>query len=332
MRKTVAIYLRHSTLTLAVIGGLAHAIWPAASQQPDYPSRPVRVVVSVAPGGGVDSITRFIADKLHQPWGQPVTVENRTGGGGNIAAEQVAGSAPDGYTLMASPPAPLSINLALYKKLSYDPAAFESVAILGLTPNVLVVRADFPAKTVQEFVAYAKANAGKLNYASQGNGSTAHLTAEMLALKMGVKLVHVPYKGAGPAINDLIAGHVDMMFSDVAPVLALHASGRVRIIAAAVAQRIGAIPDIPTLSESVLPGFESATWHAWTAPPKTPVAVTGKINATINEILKQSETQAHYRNINLQAVEWTPPQMTEFLAKETRRWSEVIEAANIKME
>src|SRR5215216_4783453 len=220
---------------LAVFGAALWALISGAAQAQqagsDYPNQTIKIIVSVPAGGGVDTVTRVVAEKLRQRWNQPVIVENRGGQSGNIAAEFVATAAPDGYTLMAAQPAPLTINALLYKKVNYDPAQFEPVSIMTAIPNTLTVRPDFPAKTPQEFLAYAKANPGKLNYASQGNGTTSHLTAEMFQQATGTKLVHVPFRGTAPAINDLIAGHVDLMFTELASAVELHKAGKAKILA-----------------------------------------------------------------------------------------------------
>ena len=194
--------------------------WPSRPPRPrtgaaDYPNKPVKIVVSVPAGGGVDTATRIFAEGLHQKLGQPFVIENRGGAGGNLGAEAVYAAPPDGYTLLASQPAPLTSNVALYKKLNFDPTKFEPVAVMTKFPNVLLVRQDFPAKTAQEFIAYVKANPGKVNYASQGLGTTSHLTAELFTALTGTKMTHVPYRGTGPALNDLVAGHVDLIFMEL---------------------------------------------------------------------------------------------------------------------
>ena len=223
-------------------------------------------------GGGVDTVTRIVAEGLHQKLGQPVVVENRAGAAGNIGAEYVFTSDPDGYTLLAAQPAPLTVNPLLYKKLNFDPTQFEPVAIMTSIANVLLVRPDFPAKTAKEFVDYLKANPGKVNYASQGIGTTSHLTAALFERVTGTKLVHVPYKGTAPALNDIIASHVDFIFMELASAIKLHEAGKARILAVATDKRISNLPDIPTLDEAGVKGFESGTWNALAAPPKTPAA------------------------------------------------------------
>ena len=223
-------------------------------------------------GGGVDTVTRIVAEGLHQKLGQPVVVENRAGAAGNIGAEVVFTSDPDGYTLLAAQPAPLTVNPLLYKKMNFDPTQFEPVAIMTSIANVLLVRPDFPAKTAQEFIAYVKANPGKVNYASQGIGTTSHLTAALFERVTGTKLVHVPYKGTAPALNDIIASHVDFIFMELASAIKLHQADKARILAVATDKRIASLPDIPTLDEAGVKGFESGTWNALAAPPKTPAA------------------------------------------------------------
>ncbi len=192
------------------------AVLPATAQQAQYPSRPIKIIVCLPPGGGVDTVTRVIADRLQRRLGQPIVIENKSGQSGNLGAEAVFMAEPDGYTLLASQPAPITTNPLLYKSLSFDPARFTPVAVMTTIPNTLTVRADFPAKNVQEFIAYAKANPGKVSYASQGNGTTSHLTAVMFEQATGAKLLHVPYRGTAPAINDLMGGHVDAFFNELA--------------------------------------------------------------------------------------------------------------------
>ena len=318
---------------LPVIAACAFAQMIPAQAQPssasDYPKAPIRIVVTVPAGGGVDSVTRFVADKLQQRLGQPIIIENRGGSGGNLGAEAVYPAAPDGYTLMASQPSPLTVNQVLYKKINFDPTKFEPVVLLTTAPNVLAVRPDFPAKTAQEFIAYAKANSGKLNYASQGNGTTSHLTAEMFAQVAGTKLVHVPYRGTAPALNDLIAGHVDIMFVELGAALQLHRGGKLRILAATTEQRVPTLPDIPTMKEAGISGVISDTWNAISAPPKTPPAIIAKLNSEINEVLKMPETRAHFTSLNLQPEGGPPAALAKVIVEDTKRWVDVVRTANV---
>ena len=295
----------------------------------NYPNRPIRIIVCVPAGGGVDTVTRIVANGLQKRLGQPVVVENRAGAAGNIGADVVFHSDPDGYTLLAAQAAPLTINPLLYKKMNFDPTRFEPVAIMTVIPNVLLVRPDFPAKTAKEFIAYVKANPDKINYASQGIGTTSHLTAALFERVTGTKLVHVPYKGTAPALNDLIAGHVDMIFMELASAIKLHEAGRARILAVATAKRIANLPDVPTLSEVAAKNFESRAWNAIAAPPKTPAAIVVKLNKAINEVLQDSEVQSHFAKLNLQAAGGSPAEASAFIKQETTVWSDVIKEAHV---
>ncbi|MGA2565221.1 MAG: tripartite tricarboxylate transporter substrate binding protein [Pseudolabrys sp.] len=295
----------------------------------NYPNRPIRIIVCVPAGGGVDTVTRIVADGLQKRLGQPVVVENRSGAAGNIGAEAVFTAEPDGYTLLAAQPSPLTVNPLLYKNMAFDPAQFEPVAIMTTVANVLLVRPDFPAKTAQEFIAYAKANPGKINYASQGIGTTSHLTAALFERVSGTKLVHVPYKGTAPALNDLIAGHVDMIFMELASAIKLHQGGKARILAVATAARIATLPDIPTLNEAGVKGFESGTWNAIAAPPKTPAAIVAKLNTAVNDVLNSPDVQGKFAKLNLHAAGGSPGEAAAFIKKETQTWGGVIKEAHV---
>jgi tripartite-type tricarboxylate transporter receptor subunit TctC len=321
--------------TLVAAAAALFAMSPALAQQDpsaDYPNRPVKIVVSVPAGGGVDTVTRIFAAGLQHHLGQPFVIENRGGAGGNIGAETVYTAEPDGYTLLASQPAPITSNVALYKKLNFDPAALESVAVMAKFPNVLLVRQDFPAKTAQEFIAYAKANPGKITFASQGPGTTSHLTAELFMKLTGTKMLHVPYRGTGPALNDLVAGHVDFIFMELASAYKLHEGGKSRILAVATDRRLDLLPDIPTLIELGVAGFISDTWNAISAPPKTPAAIVSKLNRTINEIINESATKARFRDLQVSAAGGSPQDMAKLKHDETERWSKVIREAGIQPE
>ena len=311
------------------------ALSPALAQQDpaaDYPNRPVKIIVSVPAGGGVDTVTRIFAARLQQRLGQPFVIENRGGGGGNIGAEAAYTSEPDGYTLLATQPAPITSNIALYKKLNFDPVALEPVAVMSKFPNVLLVRQDFPAKTVEEFIAYVKANPGKVTYASQGPGTTSHLTSELFAKATGTKMLHVPYRGTGPALNDLVAGHVDFIFMELASAHKLHAGGKARILAVATDKRLDIMPEIPTLIEVGLADFVSDTWNAISAPPKTPAPIVAKLNRAINDVLAEPETKTRFRELNLMAAGGSPQDMAKLKKEETERWSKVIRDAGIQPE
>jgi tripartite-type tricarboxylate transporter receptor subunit TctC len=319
-------------LVLVAAGLLA--LSPVGAQDPaaDYPNRPVKIVVANPAGGGIDTVTRIVADKLSQKLGHPVVIENRGGAGGNLGAELVYTAPPDGYTLLATVPSPLTTNAFLYKSLNFDPHKLEPVALLGTFPNVLLVKSDFPAKTVQEFNTYVKANPGKVNYASQGIGTTSHLTAELYNSLTGAKMVHVPYRGTGPALNDLIAGHVDMIFMQLSSALKLHEGKRGRILAVASAKRLTALPDIPTMIESGIPNFVSDTWNALSAPPGTPAAIIAKLNKAVNESMDDPEVQKRFTALHIAALGGSPADMRKLIQEETQRWGEVIKRAGIQPE
>jgi tripartite-type tricarboxylate transporter receptor subunit TctC len=315
-------------LGTVVAGGMFVA--GGALADDNYPNRPIRVIVSVPAGGGVDTVTRLVTDKMRAPLGQPLIVENKSGVGGSIAAETVFNSEPDGYTLLASQPSPITTNPVLYKSLNYDPAQLEAVAIMSHVPNVVLVRKDFPANTVQELIAYAKANPGKVNYASQGIGTTSHMTAELFQKITHTKLTHVPYKGTAPAINDLLAGNVDLMFNELATSIELYKAGSAKILAVTVKDRVPSLPDIPTLEETGVPGCISDTWHAITAPPKTPEAIVAKLNAAANAAMKDPVLLQRFQALSIIPGGGTPAEAAAFIKSETQRWDEVIRTAGIQ--
>jgi tripartite-type tricarboxylate transporter receptor subunit TctC len=298
----------------------------------DYPNRPVKIIVSVPAGGGVDTVTRIFAAKLEQRLGQPFVIENRGGAGGNIGAAAAYNADPDGYTLLATQPAPITSNVALYKKLNFDPVALEPVAVMSKFPNVLLVRQEFPAETLQEFLAYVKANPGKVSFASQGPGTTSHLTAELFSRLTGTKLLHVPYRGTGPALNDLVAGHVDLIFMELSAAIKLNEGGKARILGVATDKRLDILPNMPTLAEVGLPEFVSDTWNALSAPPKTPTAIIAKLNRAINDIINDTETKARFRELNIITAGGSPEDMAKLKRQETERWSRVIRDAGITPE
>jgi tripartite-type tricarboxylate transporter receptor subunit TctC len=305
----------------------------SAAAQLDYPSKPVKIIVNVAPGGGVDTATRIVADKLQARLGQPFVVENRPGAGGNIGADVVFASEGDGYTLLASSPSPLAINGWLYKKLNFDPAGFEPVAMMSRIPNVLVVRPGFPAKTVQEFAAYAKANPDKLNYGSQGIGTASHLTGELFMTLTGTRLIHVPYKGnTSGVLTDVIAGHVDLSFIQFSAVHELQQSGKLRVLAVATDKRLESLPDVPTMAEAGLPEVVSETWNAISAPPKTPAPIVGKLNAAINEALREPDVVARFRDLQVLVGGGDAAATRKFVADQRQLWGKVIKAAGVPMQ
>jgi tripartite-type tricarboxylate transporter receptor subunit TctC len=318
---------------LAVIFALVSALFSVsgafAQDVSNYPNRPIRLIVCVPPGGGVDTVARIVADGLQKKLGQPVIVENRGGVAGNIGTEVVFNAEPDGYTLLAAQPAPLTINPLLYKKLNFDPTQLVPVTIMTTVDNVLLVRKDFPAKTPEEFIEYAKMSPGKINYASQGIGTTSHLSGALFETVTGTKLVHVPYKGTSPALNDIIAGHVDIIFMELASAIKLHESGFARILAVATTRRIPTLPNIKTLDEAGVKDFESGTWNAIAAPPKTPDAIVQKLNKAIVEVLNSPEAMEHFTKLTLRASKSTPEEAATFIKHETELWGGVIKAAGV---
>ncbi|HEY5019641.1 MAG TPA: tripartite tricarboxylate transporter substrate binding protein [Steroidobacteraceae bacterium] len=296
-----------------------------------YPGKVVHVIVPFPAGGSNDVLCRILGDKLSQKWGQPVVIENRAGAGGNIGADAVSKAEPDGTTLLCSPPGPLSINHNLYKSLSYDPAAFVPITVLAIVPNVVTARMDLPANSLQELIAYAKANPGKINYASQGNGSTSHLSAAMFQTMAGLQMVHVPYKGEGPALVDIVAGRVDIFIGNLAAALRYHQTHRAKILAVASARRSPVLPDIPTTVESGLPDFIASAWFGLVAPPGTPPAVVARINADAVEALKLPDVQSRFLEQGAEPVGNTPAEMAAFVKEEMARWQKVIQTANVTL-
>ncbi len=320
----------HVVIIAALLAAAASAPPPAVGQE--YPHRAVKVIVSAPPGGGVDIVARVVAARLANLWGQPFVVENRPGAGGNLGAEAVAQAEPDGYTLLAAQPAPLTTNVVLYKKLNFDPAAFEPLAIMTSIPNTLAVRADFPANSVAELIAYAKANPGKVNFGSQGVGTTPHLTGELFARRTGTTLTHVPYRGTAQAVNDLVAGHLDLLFFQIDAVREQYQAGKGKLLAVTTDERIAAVPEVPTMNEAGVKDFRSDTWNALAAPPKTPAAIVGKLNRAIDGVLHRPETAAQLRAMSMTPVGGTPDAIKAFIQEETERWGEVIRAAGIRID
>src|SRR5882672_7202550 len=316
-------------LTIVVAASVMPLSPPTLAQEP-YPSRTVKVVVPAVPGSTTDTLARMVADQLGQTWGKPVIVENIPGGAMNIGAGNVARAAPDGYTLLVAPPSPLSFNHLLYRDPGYDPTRFVPITMLAKIPNVLVVRKDLPATTLQELIALGKASPGKLTYASQGVGSTAHLSGAQLEVRAGVRMVHVPYRGAQPALTDVVAGHVDMFFDTLTTSVPLYRENKVRLLAIADLERAGSVPEIPTFSEAGLPGFRSITWFGLVAPPNTPAALADKINHDVVEVLVSPDVSNKLRDLSLDRGPTTRPDTAKFFAEETALWSQVIKQAKIE--
>jgi tripartite-type tricarboxylate transporter receptor subunit TctC len=318
--------------TLLGLTALLASPAPTFAAEDDYPSRDVRIIVSVAAGGGVDLSARIVAAHLQALWGKSFIVENRTGGASNIAADAVAHAEPDGYTLLATPPNTITANAALFSHLSYDPAQLEPVAIMAMGTNILAVRTGLPVKTVADLIAHAKANPGKMSYASQGNGSTTHLTMELFKSRTGTDLVHVPYRGAEPAVTDLAGGHVDVMFCDVGTAMPLYRGGNIRIIAVATPERVALLPDVPTVEESGVKGFTAATFYALMAPPQTPAAIRTKLNRAIVAAMAEPDTQARLKAIFVEPSTLDTAAMGRYIAEQRALWTGVIGSAGITIQ
>jgi tripartite-type tricarboxylate transporter receptor subunit TctC len=318
-------------LLLPIVAALTIAGATPLAAQDTYPASRVTIVVPSPAGSTTDALARLVAEHLGRKWGKPVIVENNSRGL-NAGAEQVARAQPDGYTLLVSAPLPLTIADLLYKDINYRPSAFVPVSLLAKGANVLSVRKELPARTVEELVAYGKANPGKLTYASQGPGSTAHLSGAQLEVRAGIKMVHVPYRGAAPALNDLIAGHIDMFFDTVTTSIPMHQADKIRIMAVASPERVPALPDIPTIAESGLPGFRSITWFAMAAPPNTPTTLAAKINRDVVEVLQSQDVAPKLREMRLDAMIGTPADATAFFKEETELWGNVIKEANVTVQ
>jgi tripartite-type tricarboxylate transporter receptor subunit TctC len=322
--------MRSAIATSTVIALVALLAAPIVGAQ-DYPSRPVKIIVPFPAGGTADVMPRIFGDWLARKWGQPVVIENRTGAAGNIGADAVAKAEPDGYTLLSAPPPPLVINHNLYPKLGFDPTEFVPIVIMGRVPNALVVNPKLPANSVAELIVAAKANPGKITSATQGNGTTSHLTSELFQLMAGVKFQHVPYRGSAPALTDLVAGSVDIMFDNLGVSLPLVKSGQLKLLAVATPKRMAALKDVATIAET-LPGFESAAWFAIVAPPRTPQAIADKINADVNEALRQPEIIQRLDQLSAEPIGGTPQATAAYMREEIERWHKVIKAANVRLE
>lgn len=328
-RAARARWLRYLFLASAAFSLLAGV---CTSQAQEYPNRSVKIIVPFPAGGTADAVPRLVAEWLSRKWGQPVVIENPTGAAGNIGADLAYRADPDGYTLLSAPPPPLVINQNLYPNLPFDAAKFEPIIVMAQVPNGIIVNpGKVSATTLPDFISYLKANPGKITSATQGNGTTSHLTSEMLQLKAQVQVQHVPYRGTAPALQDLLAGNVDFMCDNLGVSLPLVEAGKLRLLGVATAKRMASLPNMPTIAET-LPGFESVAWYAVVAPPKTPRAITEKINADINEALRQPELQDRLKKLSAEVVGGSVDETAKYLREEVDRWNAVIKAAKIKMQ
>ena len=316
--------------TAAFVIACAAPLFAAAPAfaQADYPSKPIRLVVPFPPGGTTDILARAVAQKLTVDWHQQVIVDNRPGAGGNIGADLVAKSPPDGYTLLMGTIGTQSINPSLYARMPYDAQKdFAPVILVAGVPNVLEVNPSLPVHTVQELIAYAKANPGKLNFASSGNGTSIHLSGELFKSMAGVQMTHVPYKGSAPALADLVGGQVQLMFDNLPSSLGLIKGGKLRAIAVTSAARAPALPDIPTIAESGLPAYEATAWFGVLAPAKTPPAIVDKLNAAIGAWLASPEARDKLASQGAAAAGGTAADFARYIASETTKWANVVKVS-----
>lgn len=323
---------RSKFIAALAVAGCGLALAPVASAQA-FPTKPVRIVVPQTPGGASDALARIVGQKLSERWGQPVVVENRAGAGGNVGTDQVAKSPADGYTLLMSYVGTQAINGSLYKSLPYDPYKdFATVATLATVPFALVVHHGFAPKTVPELVAYAKANTGPVNFGSAGNGSLNHLLGEMMNMSQGIKMVHVPYKGAAGALTDTIAGQIQLTFSSL-PSVAGHIRGdKLRALAVTGAKRSAAFPNVPTLGEAGLAGFELSPWFGLLAPAGTPAAVVRKINGDVAEVLRDKDVLEKFAAAGADPYATTPEQFGRVLQEDIQKWSQVVRTSGAKID
>jgi len=320
--------MRQHTCTACAVAVWALAANPAGADD-TFPSHPVRIVVPYSAGGTADVLPRIIGEKLNAMWGQSVIVDNRPGAGGNIGADLVAKAPPDGYTLLATPPAPLVINQYLYKSLPFDPGRFVPVTVLARVPNVLAVKTDLPVKSAQEFVQHARRHDGRVTVATQGNGTTSHLTGALVAAQANLHFVFVPYKGTAPALADLMGGQVDAFFDNISSTFRQHESGKLRILAVTSARRSALLPEMPTLAESGLPGFDVSTWFGVVAPAGTPPEVANKIQAAIAQVLKMPDVRQKFIEQGAEAGGDEPARMAEFMKTERIKWKQAIDTAEV---
>ncbi|HEY6864388.1 MAG TPA: tripartite tricarboxylate transporter substrate binding protein [Burkholderiales bacterium] len=303
-------------LALASAGALA---------QGAFPQKPVRFVVGFTPGGPSDILARALGQKLADTWRSQVVVENRPGAGGNVAAEAVARAPADGYTWLLGNNSILATNRSLYRSLAYDPEKdFAPVALVAIQPNILVVNPQLPVRSVRELIALAKSKPGQLNYASSGSGAAAHLAAELFKAMTGVDMVHVPYKGAQPALTDVIAGQAQLMFATSASVIPYIRAGRLRALAVTTARRSPSVPDLPTVAEAGVPGFEAITWHGVVVPAATPAALVERLNRDIVAALGERDLRERLESLGAEVASGTPSDFAQYIAAEIPKWSKVV--------
>ena len=298
-----------------------------------YPSKPIHIVVPSAPGDGSDLTARLISDKLAAALGQPVIVDNKLGAGGVVGTEFAARQPADGYTLIMANAGSHAINAALYSKLSYDPAKdFTAVALVAVSPNMMSINPSLPVKSVGEFIAYAKAHPGEINYASGGNGSSAHLSAELFKSMTGIQMNHVPYKGSTPALTDLIGGQVQVMIGNLPPMLPHAKAGKLRALAVTTLKRYPGLPDVPTVAESGLAGFETVAWFGLFAPAGTPKEIVSRLNRAVNAIVAQPDLRERLLGLGMEPSLGSPEDYTARQAADIAKWKKVVAESGAKVD
>jgi tripartite-type tricarboxylate transporter receptor subunit TctC len=313
--------------------GAAGLVGTSAKAQADFPSRPITMVVPFAAGGSTDIVARLIGQKMGELLGQSIVIENRAGAGGNIGATAVARGAPDGYMILMGTISTHALNPAILKTVTFDAVKdFSPISLLAVIPNVLVVNPNVPAKTVAELIAYLKKDPGKYSYASSGVATPLHLSGELFKTMAGVQMNHVPYRGAGPALNDVVGGAVPIMFDNLPSSAQFIRAGTLRGIAVTTAKRVSSFPDLPTIAESGLPGYETYTWNALFAPPNTPPAIIAKLNAAANAALKDANVQKRLDEVSAQIVGSTPEQLLEHVKVELAKWAPIAKASGAVLE
>ena len=324
---------RHAA-ALACVAAAVAALLPAGPAQAQaYPTRAVKMVVPFPPGGSLDIAGRLIAQKLTDAWGQPVVVENKPGAGGNIGADFVAKSPPDGYTILMGALSTHAVNPSLYKSMPYDAAKdFAPITLIAITPNVLVVNAASPVTSAKEFIAYAKANPGKLSFGSGSNGSAGHLAGELFKVETGTDAVHVPFKGGAPATQALLAGDTQFMFDNLANAMAQVKAGKLRALAVTTANRSPLAPDLPTMAEAGLPGFDISTWYGFFAPAGTPPAVVAKWSADVAKVLNAPDVRAKFVADGAEPTPNSPEQFAQFIAREQAKYARIVKASGANVD
>jgi tripartite-type tricarboxylate transporter receptor subunit TctC len=318
---------------LVALVAVAAAAVALPAQAQTYPTKPVKLVVPFPPGGSLDIAGRLIAQKLSDAWGQSVVVENKPGAGGNIGADFVAKSPADGYTILLGALSTHAVNPSLYKTMPYDAARdFAPITLIAVTPNVLVVNSSLQVGSAKEFVAYAKANPGKLAFGSGSNGSAGHLAGELFKVETGTDAVHVPFKGGAPATQALLAGDTQFMFDNLANAMAQVKAGRIKALAVTTAERSKLVPDLPTMAEAGLPGFDISTWYGLFAPAGTPPAIVAKWNAEVTKILNSPDVRAKLVADGADPQPNTPEQFAQFIARELAKYARIVKASGAKVD